>query len=545
MAESGDLSQITPGTRVEADGADLGDHDLGEAIVKGEVPNPETGEPALAVEAGGVFRKEIIVPADRIEGEENGHVVIDLDEGDVEQLSSFGTSILPPRTEERRDFLSGLVPDPPEQASAHAGSHARDLPPAERARRQEEADARPITVSSAFRALGPGIISGASDNDPTTVGTLAVVGSQTGFSLAWLLVLVLPMMASIQAIASAAGVTSGRDLQQLIRSRFGRAWAWVALIFLLAVNIFTLAADLEGGAAALGLLTHVDWRFFTAPLALGVAAVLFFGSYEWVRRILSGVVLVFVLYVPAAFLAHPDWGAVLRGSIIPHLAFNNNEIAGALALLGTTLTSYVYYWQSIEEVEQAGRRPRILAQLDAVSGMIVATAVFWFILISSGATLGVHHQQVQTAQQAAAALKPVAGAAAQYLFAAGLLASALLALPILAGTTAYAVGETLGWPVGLSRQPWRTQGFYLVLIAALVVVIPLTFLGIEPVTLLFISGIAGGVGTPLLLVLLLLVAGDMQLMHGRPISTGLKLLGWATTLIVSAATLIYLGSQFI
>jgi len=396
-----------------------------------------------------------------------------------------------------------------------------------------------------LKALGPGVVAGASDNDPTTVGTLAVVGAQTGFSLAWLLILVLPTMASIQAIASAVGVASGKDLQVLILERFGRVWAWVALALLLGVNLFTLAADLEGGAAALGLIVHLDWRFFTLPLAAGVGAVLFFGSYDWLRRGLTDVLFVFLLYVPAAILAHPRWGAVLRGSVIPHLSATRADLAGALALLGTTLTSYVYYWQTIEEVEQSGDRPRVLAQLDAISGMVAATAISWSILIASGATLGTHHRQVQTAQDAASALRPIAGPFAQYLFAGGLLASALLALPVLAGTTAYAAGETFGWPVGLSRQPRRSRRFYGVLLAALLLAAPLTFLGIEPLTLLFVAGIAGGVGTPLLLVLLLLIAGDGGLMKGRPIGRCLKLLGWATALVVSAATLAYLAIQIL
>lgn len=534
MVEEHALPEIPEGTEVVADHADLGSHDISKTVVKGIVPHPETGEPALDVEKGGLFPKEIIVPADRVEAEEDGHVVIELDEHDTDRLASWGTSVLPPHEDERRrDFLAGVSPDP------------RPLEPDAAPTVVCAPHEAPVSLRAVLRALGPGIISGASDNDPTTVGTLAVVGAQTTFSLAWLLILVLPMMASVQAIASAVGVTSGKDLQTLIRDRFGRAWTWIALAFLVGVNLVTLTADLEGGAAALGLLTHLDWRLFTLPLALGVAALLFFGSYEWVRRVLSGVLFVFVLYIPAAFLAHPHWGDVLRGTFVPHLSLKGNALAGMLAVLGTTLTSYVYYWQTIEERESAGTRPRLLAQLDAGSGMLAATVVFWFILVSTGATLGVHHQSVQTAQDAASALKPIAGAYAQYFFAAGLLASALLALPVLASTTAYAVGESLGWSVGLSHQPWRNQGFYLVLLAALLLVVPPTLLGIEPVTLLFVSGIIGGIGTPLLLVLLLIIAADRRVMKGRPIGRWLTVLGWGTAAVVSVATAAYLVSQFL
>lgn len=497
MSHAEDPAQIPKGAKVEAEHADLGDSDVGAPTVEGVVPHPETGEPALEIKQGGLFRKRIIVPSGRINRERAGTVRIE----------------------------SGIRPQPP-AAGREAGSEAAH-----------------VSLGSALKALGPGVIAGAADNDPTTVGTLAVIGSQTTFGLSWLLLLVLPMMAGVQAVAGAVGNTSGKNLQVLIRDRFGMRWSWVALAFLIGVNVFTLAADLEGGAAALGLITHLNWRIFTLPLAAGVGAVLVFGSYTWVRRILTVVLFVFLLYVPAAFLSHPDWGQVLRGTFIPRISFEKDYIAGALALLGTTLTSYVYFWETIEEAERETERPRILTQLDAVSGMVAATAVFWFILVSTGATLGVHHQTVQTAQDAAGALKPIAGPLAQYLFAGGLLASALLALPLLASTTAYSVGEALGWPVGLSRPPWRSQGFYLVVVASLLAVVPLTFAGIEPIQLLFLAGVVGGVGTPLLLVMLLVIAGDRRIMKNRPVARGIRALGWATAAIIALATAAYLLSQ--
>lgn len=528
MPAAPEPSHIPEGTKVTADDADLGEGDLGAPVVTGATSHSETGEPALAVTTRGLFKKRLVVPTDRLRRVEADQVTIGLSEDEASRLSAFGTSVLPPGADEGRDVLAGVVPAAePAQHEPGAGGGPS-----------------PLTLHTVLRALGPGVVAGAADNDPTTVGTLAVIGSQTTYALSWLLLLVLPMMASIQAIASAVGVASGQHLQRLIRTRFSRMWTWLALTLLAGVNVVTLAADLEGGAAALGLLTHRDWRLFTLPLAVGVSGALFFGSYATVRRILTGVVFMFVLYIPAAFLAHPDWGAVVRGTLLPHLSLRRAELAGTLALLGTTLTSYVYYWQTIEESEQVGTRPPRLAMLDAGSGMVVATAIFWFILVTSGATLGAKHQEIQTAQDAAGALQPIAGPLAEYLFAAGLLASALLALPVLAGTTAYAVGDTLGWPVGLSRQPWRSQGFYLVLLGALLLVVPLTLLGIEPMTLLFVAGLIGGIGTPVLLVLLLRIAADRAVMHGRPISRPLAALGWGTTAVVSLATLAYLSSQF-
>lgn len=399
------------------------------------------------------------------------------------------------------------------------------------------------TLRTLLRGIGPGFIASASDNDPTTVGTLAIIGARTTFGLAWLLVLLVPMLAGVEAIASAVGSATGKDLQTLISERFGRWWSWFAVASLVSVNLVTLVADLDAGAVAVGLLTQRNWRLYCLPIAAAVAALLLLGSYRWLLRILTYVLCIFLLYIPAAFLAHPDWRAVLRGTFLPHFAWNSEYIAGTLALLGTTLTAYVYYWQTIEEREGAGQRSRRLGQFDAGFGMAVTVLVFWFILVATGATLGVHQQPVQTVQDAANALKPLAGPFARGLFAAGLLASALLALPVLTATTAYAVSVAAGWPVGLSLALRRGRGFSLVTLAVLLLALLLTLLQVEPESLLFFAGIAGGIGTPVLLGLLLVIAADPQLMRGHPVSRGLSGLGWGTTAVITLAGVAYLLAQ--
>ena len=389
------------------------------------------------------------------------------------------------------------------------------------------------------------MISGASDNDPTTVATMAVIGSTTMYRLSWLTVLIYPMLSAIQIISARIGAVTKHGLQSDVARLYGRQWGLVLLLSIVSVNLVTLAADLEGGAAALGLLTHVSYVWFIVPFALAVLCMLLFGSYHVVERILKWVLLVFVAYVFAAFAAHPNWGQVLRNTILPSISFNKIYIQSALALLGTTLTGYAYVWETIEEAEEKPPISRLgLVQADAGIGMLLAVAVFWFILIATGATLGAHHMQVQTAQQAAAALVPAAGPAAGYLFAAGLLASAILAVPVIAATNAYVVGSEFGWKASLSHSPWQASPFYLVLAGSLLIGVVLSFVGVSPIQLLFVASIVGGLSTPISMLFLLLVGQNQEVMGDRVIGRVSRSVGWATMLLVSGVSLYFLWQQF-
>jgi Mn2+/Fe2+ NRAMP family transporter len=392
------------------------------------------------------------------------------------------------------------------------------------------------------RSISPGLVAGASDNDPTTVGTLAVVGATTAFALSWLVVLLLPMLVVIQVISAQVGVMTGVGLQETVARRWRRPLVVVFLASVVVVSVLTIAADLEAGAAALGLIFHIGWSWLVAPLGLVLLALLVVGSYDEVVAGLRWVLLAFVAYVVSAFLAHPRWGAVLRGSVVPTFNFSHDYVDGALALLGTTLTSYVFVWQTIEESEE-GRHSQQLgaARLGAAVGIGLTVAVFWFILVGTGATLGQHHVHIQTADQAAQALQPLAGSAAHYVFGVGLLASAVVALPVLMATTAHVVGDSFDWRTGLSERITKAGRFYAVLGASIALGAAISLVGISPIQILFVASIAGGLGTPLSLVFLLRVAGDKQIMAGRPVSRWLLLSGWVVAAVLSALGLTYLA----
>jgi len=389
--------------------------------------------------------------------------------------------------------------------------------------------------------LGAGIVSGASDNDPTTVATLAVIGATTTYGLVWLVLLVIPMLVVIQSISAAIGGVGKRGLEDLICRRYGRGWAVVTLAAILAVTVLTLAADLEGGAAALGLITGVPYAWFVIPFALVSGVLLVIGSYTQIERVLKFLPLIFLAYIVAAFLARPDWLAVLLAVLVPKFSGSSTYVAGAIALLGTTLTSYAYVWETIEVAHDRPPLRRIgLVQVDAALGMIFAGVTFFFIVVATGATLGIHHHEIQTAQDAAVALAPVAGKYASLLFGVGLFGSALLAVPVLAGTSAYVLSETFGWRGSLDAKFPHARRFYGSLLLSLAAGTTVASLGFSPIKLLFFSGIAGGLATPLTLAFLILVARDRTIMGEHRISGLLATAGWTIFAIVVGASLWYL-----
>jgi Mn2+/Fe2+ NRAMP family transporter len=256
----------------------------------------------------------------------------------------------------------------------------------------------------------------------------------------------------------------------------------------------------------------------------------------------SGAPLVFAAYIASAFLAHPDWGSVLRATVSPKISLNSAYVQAALAILGTTLTSYAYIWEEQEEAEKKSPLGSLgSAHTGAGIGMVLAVAIFWFILVTTGATLGVHHKEVQTAEQAAAALKPVAGPLASYLFAIGLFASSFIAVPVLAATSGYLLCQEFGWRGGLSQKIRRARHFYAMVGATILVGVVISFAGVSPIKLLFVASIAGGLGTPIGLVFLLKVARDQRVMRRHRTGNVLMVIGWGTMLLVSAVSVYFIG----
>ena len=265
------------------------------------------------------------------------------------------------------------------------------------------------------RSIGPELVSAASDNDPTNVGTAAAVGAQTGYQLSWLALLVAPLLGVVLTIAAQVGTVARDDLQSLTVKRYGRGVAAVLLVSVVVVNLVTIAADLQAGAAGIGLLAGLGSRWLVVPLGAAVAGVLLVGKYAQVVSVLRYLMLGFLAFGAAAVLAHPDWPRLLQASLVPALSLRRDQVTGGLALLGTTLTSYVYVWETIGRgaEEPADGTPGggglARARVGAVVGAVFTAVILWFMLVASAATLGLHHQEVASAQDAAEALRPLAG----------------------------------------------------------------------------------------------------------------------------------------
>jgi Mn2+/Fe2+ NRAMP family transporter len=387
------------------------------------------------------------------------------------------------------------------------------------------------------RGIGPEIVAAASDNDPTNVGTAAAVGARTGYQLSWVALLVGPLLAVVLLIAAQVGMVARGDLQSLTRERYGRAVAGVLLLSVLLVNLATIAADLMAGAAGLGQLAGVDFRWLVAPLGALLIWLMVAGRYRYLMAVLRYLMLGFCAFGVALFLVHPDWVRVLHGTVVPVLT--KRTAAAALALLGTTLTSYVYIWETIERgVEEAPGPAR--ARAGAVTGGLITAALLWCMLVVSAATL--NGEAVATAGQAAAALKPVAGQGAADLYAAGLVTSALVALPVLMATTAHVVGAQFGWRRGLSERAGSARGFYAVLAASVGLALVLALAGASVISTLEAASVLGGLGTPIGLAVLVRLARDPRVMGTQPISRRLAAAGWAVTAAVAGLSVLVLIS---
>ncbi|MCW2639696.1 MAG: hypothetical protein JWP76_2002 [Dactylosporangium sp.] len=394
--------------------------------------------------------------------------------------------------------------------------------------------------------MGPGVVSGAADADPTTVATLVVIGATTMYGLAWLALLMVPVLAVVQTLATRLGAISGRDLQKAVADRYSRPLSALLLGSILAVNVVTIAADLKAGAAAMGLLAGVGERWLVLPFAAALLTLLLLGGYDEVQRILKYVMLCLLGYGAAALLAHPDWAAVARGSLVPSVRLDPEYVAGALALMGTTLTTYMYVWQTVEQVEEPVPRAWLkVREFDGIVGAALAGAVLWFILVASAATLGARHIRVDTAEQAAQALRPLAGPLAGTLFAVGLLASAIIALPVIMASGGYAAAAHVGSPRGLSRGVREAPRFYAVIAAQTVIGAAVASADISPIRLLFIASLVAGVATPLGLVMLVLVTGNRRIMGGLPAGPALRVAGWVIAVLVAVVSTVYLAQQFV
>jgi NRAMP (natural resistance-associated macrophage protein)-like metal ion transporter len=399
--------------------------------------------------------------------------------------------------------------------------------------------------------LGPGLITGAADDDPSGISTYSVAGAAFGNSFLWTALFSFPLMAAVQLMCARLGMVTGRGLGGAIRKRYPVWILWPACLILIVANVFNIGADLGGMATAMQMVTGVQSYYWTPFFTLLIAALLIWTSYNSIASIFKWLTLVLFAYVITAFLAHPDWGAVFHGTFVPHVDWTRSSFAVLVGILGTTISPYLFFWQASEEVEEEVKLGRVtlaqrrgatdrelfIAREDVFTGMFYSNLVMFFIILTTSATLHAHGiTNIETAKQAAEALRPLAGEGAYWLFTLGLVGTGMLGVPVLAGSCAYAIAEAAAWRgASLNMKPKRAPRFYLVIGGAMLVGLALDFAGLNPVKMLFWSAVLNGILAPPLVVLVVMLTSDQKVMGTRVNSPTMEVLGWVCAVVMAAA----------
>ena len=401
-----------------------------------------------------------------------------------------------------------------------------------------------------FSILGPGLTSGAADDDPSGISTYSIAGAQFGLATLWTAPLTIPLMISVQLMCARVGMVTGRGLAGVIRTQHPKWVLWMACLLLIVANVVNIAADLAGMAETTGMITGVNAYFFTPLYTALMVGLLFWSSYRRIANILKWLALVLFAYVVAAFLSHPNWAAVLRFTVVPHIVLSSGYLATLVAIFGTTISPYLFFWQAAQEVEEDKGKGRTTlkqrrgatdkelsnSEIDVVTGMLFSNLIMFFIILTTATTLNTHGKTaIVSARQAAEALRPLAGDGAYWLFALGIIGTGLLSVPVLAGSTAYAIAEGAGWRHSLESKPRSAPRFYGVLGFAMLLGLVLNYLHFDAMAMLFWSAVVNGVLAPPLIVLVVVLTSDRKVMGDRVSSPLLRGLGWATAVVMTLA----------
>jgi len=405
---------------------------------------------------------------------------------------------------------------------------------------------KPSRFRRIWRSLGPGIVSGAADDDPSGIATYSIAGAQLGTTLLWTSLITWPLMAAVQSMCARIGMVTGTGLATALRGKFPRAVLAIACAALFIANTINIGADLSGMADAMSLLTHVSSHIWVVIAGVGIGLATVRLRYALFASILRWLALVLLVYVVTAFYLHPDWKSVAKATFIPSLPHGRAAWATLVAILGTTISPYLFFWQASEEVEEEKSRGRATVEqrrgaskdeifdrkIDVAAGTFFSNAVMFFIILTTALTLHPHGiTSPQTSREVAEALKPLAGRYASLLYTLGLVGTCALAIPTLAGSAAYALAETFGWPEGMDESYGRARAFYAVVIISIGAGVALDFAGLNAVRTLFLSSVLNGLLAPFLLLGILLVAMDRKIMAGQPSSR----LGETTVAVTTVA----------
>lgn len=403
-----------------------------------------------------------------------------------------------------------------------------------------------------FRNLGPGLITGAADDDPSGISTYSVAGAATGYSMLWLTLISTPMMSVIQGMCSRISMVTGEGIAAIMRKRLPAFLSYGLAGLVVVANTFNVGADIGGMADAARLVVPVPVEALVFLFGIALIAAQIWLPYAWIARVFKWLTLALFAYVVTAFVVHPPWAQVLAAFAVPHLRFNAGWLSTMVGVLGTTITPYLFYWQSslmVEEEREAGRTTIAARRgtdekavgamhADVNTGMIYSNVVAFFIIVTTASTLGAHGKaNIATAQQAAEALRPLAGPVAELLFALGMVGTGMLAVPVLATSSAYVAAQTFRFREGLSEPFHRASRFYFVIVAGILIGIAMNLLHVDAIKALFWSAVLNGVAAVPLIAVVVWLASNRRIMGEWTSSPLARAWGWATFALMGGATI--------
>ncbi len=409
---------------------------------------------------------------------------------------------------------------------------------------------RPRRLNRFFSQLGPGLVSGAADDDPSGIATYSVTGAQFGYGPLWTALFSFPLMVSVQLMCSRLGMVTGRGLAAVVRRRYPRWVLWGACLLLVVANTINIGADLGGMAEATAMITGVNSLVWYPLYAATIVILLFYSSYRTIARTFKWLTLVLFAYVLTAFIVKPDWPQVLHATFVPDIQWSGAYISVLVGILGTTISPYLFFWQAAEEVEEERAMGRVTvaqrkgatdkelsrSRTDVVTGMFYSNFVMYFIILTTASTLHSHGiTHIATTRDAAEALRPLAGNAAYLLFTLGLIGTGMLGVPVLAGSSAYAVSEAMAWAASLETTPKMAPRFYSVVALAMALGLAMDYMGMDAVKMLFWSAVANGILAPPLIVLVVLLTSDPRVMGHRVSPPWLRTMGWISAAVMTLA----------
>ena len=413
-------------------------------------------------------------------------------------------------------------------------------------------------IKSFFKLLGPGFITGASDDDPSGIGTYAQTGARFGYTQLWLSLFTFPLMTAVQEMCGRIGLVTGQGLSGVIRRHYSKKLLYFAVTLLLIANTINIGADLGAMASSAQLIVGVPFIFWLIGMTALTLVLEIFITYKTYAKFLKYLTLSLFAYVIAAFAIKQDWGTIIRSTLIPTISVNKEYLMNIVAFLGTTISPYLFFWQADEEVEEEivenkiqaiGRgKPKItkrdirFMRVDTIIGMFFSNFITFFIIITAASTLAVHGiRNIETADQAAQALRPIAGNFASVLFAVGIIGTGLLAVPILAGSASYAIAEAFRWKAGLYRKFNQAHGFYGVITIATIIGLLVNLTPIKPFQMLYYTAIINGIAAPPLLLIILLISNNKKIMGNQVNSLGSNALGIIVigVMTIAAAALLF------